>query len=180
MGRRPATMRTIRSLSAALGQSNAECVCLYLFLWVCVRSLMNELINTNREPADTERKHWGLKGCFFTVFWLVSERIATLRDAFKCSSRPKCLFNCLFIGLISGLISSLSDIYTHTHTHTHTYIYIHAAVWIFCLFSDHISLVMMRPWARPGAVLWGANRGQCPHNSESGPPVGPLTGSLHQ
>ena len=26
----------------------------------------------------------------------------------------------------------------------------------------------------------GGNRGQCPHNSESGPPCGPLTGSLHQ
>lgn len=140
MGRRPATMRTIRSLSAALGQSNAECVRLYLFLWVCVRSLMNELINTNREPADTERKHWGLKGCFFTVFWRVSERIATLHDAFKCSSRPKCLFNCLFIGLISGLILSLSDIY----------IVIYMLLFEYSVFCSITSLwSTMRPWAWP-------------------------------
>ena len=33
-----------------------------------------------------------------------------------------------------------------------------------------------------GAVLVGGwdNRGHCPRNSESGPPCGPLTGSLHQ
>lgn len=77
-----------------LSQSNAECVRPYLFVWL----LFDEW--TDQYEGRT---HWqkeetlGIKRMFFRVFWWVGERIATLRDAFKCSSQPKRILIALFV-----------------------------------------------------------------------------------
>ena len=51
----------------------------------------------------------------------------------------------------------------------------HCLSGLYNLYSDRHPLSFVWPsiQVRAGAVLGGPNRGQCPHNSESGPPCGP-------
>lgn len=76
-----------------------------VFVRVCVYSLMNEVIDMNGEPADTERKRWGLKGYFSGVF---SGESANAAPRFVMPSNVPLnqknafliVFVCLWVGLI--------------------------------------------------------------------------------
>lgn len=104
MGACPATVGTIGNLWAcAMSHIGSpppikQRACSSVSVCVSVCLLFDEWTDRYEQRACWHREEtFGIKRMFFRVFWRVSERSATLCDAFKCSSQPKCLLIVLFV-----------------------------------------------------------------------------------